>query len=259
MLTGFGKFGFLTQGLTAEVIAQDLLLAPDLLDFSIETSTGDSKKAKAWRGCKKVTVATAAGEEERTLTVQMANVDWATLQLAEGEIAENVNVTLPIWKTANIPATPFEIVDTAITAGNKAQIKAYLQGAVGENRAGHLTQIAAAPTARQFIASDTGTKLTFNSALEGGAIAYSIPTAFTSIPSIGKAPDPVSLTKFGWIGHACGDSFPNGVLIYIPLIQSKGKPSYNSADDVPTLELAFDCLTAPGERSPVQFFLMPAA
>lgn len=261
MLSGFGKLFFETLELDATAIAQNLMYAPDLLDFTLDTSTDEARKAKAWRDCKRVTVASAPGEEERSLTVQLANVDWAVLQLAEGEIAENVNVTLPAYKVATIPSvSPYEITDAEITAGNQDKVKAYLQGKVGSNVAGPLTRVATAPSsAKEFQADGANTKLIFEAGLAGGAIAYSIPKAYTSIPSIGKAPDPVRISSLSFIGHACGDEFPEGVLIHIPKIARSGRPTYNTADDIPTLELPFECLVAPGERSPVHFYLEPAA
>jgi hypothetical protein len=259
MWTGFGGFFAETIGLADTLIAQELLLVNDVVSFNLEVDVADSRKIKAWRNCKKVVVASAPGEEEYTLTIQLEN-NWAALQFAQGELAENVNITLPVLKQAIIPATPFEIVDPAITAGNADKIKAYLQGNVGTNQAGYLTRIASGtPTARQFVATATGTKLTFAAALSGGAVAYTIPTDYTSLPSVGKAPSPIKLNKLSFYGLACSSTDPGGILIRIPLIQATGKPSFNTEDDEPVLELTFDCLTAPGERSPVSFFQLPAA
>lgn len=255
MLTGYGEPMLLTRNLTPTTIAQELLFSPQLVGFNLETSVEAARKIRAWKNCKRVVVASAPGDEESTLTLRY-EVDWAALQVGMGELAENVNVTLPTRKEAKIPlVTPFEISDTAITAG--ADVRVYLSGAVGTESLGHLTAAAAAPTGRQF--QITAGKLVFPSTLAGGAIVYSVPSVLTSVPSIGKAPNPVKIDEYAWVGHACGDGWPNGVIIHIPRIKQVGKPSINTDDDEPVLEIQYECLTAAGERAPIHYYLRPAA
>jgi hypothetical protein len=201
-------------------------------------------------------IASAPGEEETTLTIQLDDINWAAYQLSEGELAENVSVTLPIWKEAIVGAGG-TVADADLITGNIGSVKAYLLSPVGTNIAGYLTKVATAPTVRQFSAA-AGT-LTFNAGLIGGAVRYLVRKDLTSVPSIGKAPNPILLNKLSFIGHACSDQHPGGILISCPLVVRSGRGSVNSADDVPVLEVPFEVLTAPGERSPVHRYLLPAA
>lgn len=262
ILEGYGKLGIYSTDLSASAIAQDLLLASDnLLDFSIATNTAEARKARAWRNCKRVVVGSVSGDEERSLAIQIASVDWAALQLAEGELASNVNVTLPIWKSGTVPSTaPYEIIDADIAAGNQATVKSYLVDKVGTNMAGYLTRVAIAPTsAREVQVDGANTKLVFHSGLAGGGVAYVVDVAQTNLPSIGKAASPVKLNNLSFIGHGCGDGFDEGgLLLHIPKISRSGRPTYNTADDVTTLEIPFEILVAGGEREGVHFYNMPS-
>lgn len=255
MLTGYGEPLLLTRNLEPTAIAQDLLFSPQLVGFTLETNVGESRKVKAWKNCKKVTVASAAGDEEVTLTLQY-EIDWASLQVAQGELAQNVNVTLPIRKEAKIPASgPYVINDAAIAANS--DVRVYLTEKIGTNQPGHLLASAIAPTGRQFqIAAGV---LTFPSTLAGASIVYSVPSALTAVPSIGKAPSPVLIDEYQFVGHACGDGFPAGITIHCPRIKQTGKPTINTEDDVPVLEIPYEVLVAPGERSAVHYYLPPAA
>ena len=49
----------------------------------------------------------------------------------------------------------------------------------------------------------------------------------------------------------------SSTLIY--LIKQVGKPSINTDDDEPVLEIQYECLTAPGDRAPIHYYLNPVA
>jgi hypothetical protein len=261
IIKGFDGSGFITRNLDTSTLLQNLLLAPDLLDYNLATTVAEAKKARKWTGCKRVVAGTAPGEEESTLTVQISSIDWGAMQFAYGELATNVNATVPILKTLKVPAvTPFEVVDTEVTAGTAASVKAYLAEKVGTEQPGYLQKVTAAPSAaRTFQADGTATKLIFHSGLAGAAITYVIEKPLTAVPSIGKAPSPVKIGDLQFVGYACSDEWPNDMMIHIPKIQYTGKPSINTADDVPVLEVPFECVVAPGEREAIHYYLLPSA
>lgn len=253
MLTGFGEPLLLTRGVNASAIAQDLVFSPQLVGFELVPTVEDSRKIKAWKNCQKVIVASAKGEIEWQLTLRY-EIDWAALQVGFGEIAQNVNVTLPTRKEARVPAvTPFTISDAAVTAGS--DVRCYLADKIGNEQPGHLVSSAVAPTGRQFQIS--AGVLTFPSTLAGAPIVYTVPTVLTSVASIGKAASAVAIEEYQFMGHACGDGFVNGVRIHCPKIKQAGLPTINTDEDEPVIEIPYDVLTLAGERTPVHMYINP--
>ena len=248
---------FLTSGLALTTIAQELMFAPELINFTLAENLGTPRKARKMTCDGPAIVAVKHGLREAVLTVSTEIPNWSFLQLAAGEISQNVNVTLPLYKQATVPlTTPFTISDAAITTGNMAQVRAYNSSFVGANQPGTLMSVNTAPASAKEFQPAAGT-LTFSSTAAGETITYLVPTAYTSMPSINKAPGPIKLGELQFIGHACGDSFDNGVLIYIKRLSQTTKPTWNPNQDVPAFEIQYECLLAPDERELVQYYLPP--
>jgi hypothetical protein len=260
MLSGVGQLAFRTKTLSESSLAQELLVTPYLVDFQLNTEDEDAREARAWIEGKRQIVATTPGDQRDRLVISHEYLDWYHLQFARGELATNVTRSLPIYKTGKVPAaSPYEIVDTDIGAGNVATITCSLleRGAWGE--AGYLSSASGAPTGRQFQPTATGTKLVFPATLAGAAVAYLVNVSYSNIPSIGVADSPVKFGALEFIGKAYGDQFPDGVLIHIPQVVRRTRPNLSTADDVATLEYEFDCQVAPGNREAVHYYLPPAA
>lgn len=258
ILSGAGQFMFITNTLDQTLIAQQLMFSPDLINFSLEESLGTPRKAKKMTCKGPKVVATSPGLAETTLKVSTEVPDWAFLQLAEGELAANVNVTLPIYKNAQVPlAAVFTISDAAIVAGNLTQIVAYNTSFVGGNLPGPLMRVSTAPASAKEFQVAAGV-LTFHSSMAGASITYAVPVTQASLPSLGKDPSPTYLGELQFIGHACSDSYPNGLLIHIKRLSQTSKPTWTPNTDVPSFEIDFECLLAPSERALVQKYLMPA-
>ena len=259
ILSGAGQFMFLTQSLSSTIIAQELMFAPDLINFTLAENLGTPRKAKKLTCDGPVIIGVAHGLREATLTVSSEVPNWSFLQLAAGELAENVNVTLPLYKQATVPlTTPFTITDPAITAANLAQIRSYNSSFVGTTQPGTLMRVTVAPASAKEFQAAAGT-LTFSSGAAGQTITYSVPTPYTSMPSLNKSATPIKLGELQFIGHACGDSFDNGVLIHIKRLSQTTKPTWNPNQDVPAFEIQYECLLAPDERELVQYYLPPIA
>jgi hypothetical protein len=257
ILSGAGQFMLISNNLDASLIAQNLMWSPDLLDFTLEENLGTPRKAKKMTCTGPKVVATSPGEEEITLKISIETPDWAFLQLAEGELAENVAVTLPVYKQGVVSAiTPFEINDAKIVAGNINQVMSYNASYVGSAIPGPLIRVSTAPSSAKEVQVAAG-KLTFDASMAGAAIVYSVPEAYTALPSLGKAPNPTYIGELQFIGHACSDSFPNGVLIHLKRIARTAKPTWNPNQDTPTFEISYEGLLAPGERAIVQKYLLP--
>jgi hypothetical protein len=242
----------LTRGVAASAIAQELAFGLDLVGFNLQLTQAASTKLKAWRNCSQVTVGTVPGDIEASLTLQYVP-DWASMQVGMGELAQNLNITLPTQKEAKVPlVAPYEISD-ALVVGTTTDVRVFLLEKLGNEQPGHLTASTVAPTGRQFQLS--AGKITFPATLAGASVAYAAPRAFTTLPSIGKAPNAVKINEYQFIGHACGTDWPNGVMIHIPKMEQSGLMSLNTEDDPSLIEIPYDCLVAAGERTAVHFYL----
>lgn len=262
MLSGVGRLALITQNLNASTIAQNLVVPGSFSNFNLNVET-ENKKAVAWVEGKKQNVSSAIGQEQYTLALAFQYLDWFHLQLANDEIATNVNVTLPVYKQAVVPASaPFEIVDADISsAGIASSVKCYVsrRGAWGD--AGYLAAEPDTLAAREFKATYAAgppavTKIEFHSGLAGAPITYVVNKAFTSLPAIGHSATPIRFGSFSFIGQGYGPEFPNGVYIHIPNIVRSGTPSLQT-DDVPTFEVPFDCNVVSPFVSPVQYYRLP--
>ncbi|AFY60362.1 hypothetical protein [Synechococcus sp. PCC 6312] len=256
MLSGVGRLALITRSLSATAIAQELMIPGKFSQFNLNVET-ENKKAEAWIDGVKENVSSAIGKRTTTLQLAFQYLDWFHLQLAQDELATNVNVTLPIYKTVTVPATPFKITDADISsAGIASSVKAYVTDRGSWGEAGYLVAESGTLAAREFEADHTDTSITFHSGLAGASVTYVVDKAFTSIPSIGKAPDAIKIGEVSFIGKGYGPEFPNGVFIHIPSLTRSGSPSLQT-DDVPTFEIPFDCNVASGYRTPVQYYRLP--
>jgi hypothetical protein len=252
ILSGAGQFMLISNNLDASLIAQNLMWSPDLLDFTLEENLGTPRKAKKMTCTGLKVVATSPGQEEVTLKISSEVPDRAFLELAEGELIENVALTLPVYKQATVPlTTAFEINDADVVSGNSNQIMAYNASYSSAIAPGPLIRVSAAPASAKEFQAAAG-KLTLHSSMAGAAIVYAVPKAYTSMPSLGKAANPTYIGELQFIGHACGTGFEDGVIIHIKRISRTSKPTWNPGTDVPTFEITYEALLAPGERAIVQ-------
>lgn len=263
MLSGVGRLALLTKSLSSTTIAQEIMIPGLFSNFNLNYEV-ENKKAVAWIEGVKQNVRSAVGMQQATLNLAFQFLDWSHLQLAAGELATNVNVTLPLYKTITVPGTPFEVTDADITSATIASgIKAYVTNRGDWGEAGYLSYNSGTLAAREFkgdyAPADPGpasNKIIFHSGLEGATVTYVVNKSFNSLPSIGHSATPIRLGDLGFVGLGYGPDFPKGVYISIPSITRSGQPSLQT-DDVPTFEIPFDCNVAPGFTSPVQYYLLP--
>jgi hypothetical protein len=221
------------------------------LKFELTGEGGEIISEKFVSGRKVVAGSLLDGEKYK-LKIGIQAASFTALAWAHGEVTKTTStVTLPEVREARVPlVAPFEIVDLdlATSAGAWAfqtdPIDTALILSVG------------APAAGAFQIDVTNTKLVFNAAQAGAAIAYRVFKTYTNIRSIGKetlaAADILTQFRFGGVGYTDG----RRVRIDIPKMSRVSVPSL-SLSDVTTLECEFRLAVAAGERSAYQFYELP--
>jgi hypothetical protein len=218
------------------------------LTFELTGEGGEIISEKYVAG-KKVTAGSLLDGEKYKLKVGIQAASFTALAWAHGEVTKTTsNISLPEVREARVPlVAPFEIVDAdlATSAGAWAfqvdPIDTALVISVG------------APAAGGFQVDAANTRLVFNSAQAGAAIAYRVFKTYSNVRSIGKetlaAADLLTQFRFGGVGYTDG----RRVRIDIPKMARISVPSL-SLSDVTTLECEFRLAVAAGERSAYQFY-----
>jgi hypothetical protein len=207
------------------------------LTFELTGEGGEIISEKFVAG-KKVTAGSLLDGEKYKLKVGIQAASFTALAWAQGEVTKTTSsISLPEVREARVPSiAPFEIVDAdlATSAGAWAfqvdPIDTALVISVG------------APAAGGFQVDAANTKLVFNSAQAGAAIAYRV---FKTL----AAADLLTQFRFGGVGYTDG----RRVRIDIPKMARISVPSL-SLSDVTTLECEFRLAVAAGERSAYQFY-----
>lgn len=252
MLSGVGQLRVVTKTLNQSTYGQQIMFPGLFVDFSYEIEI-DTKKARAWIDGRKKVVSSARGDEDNTVKLAFEFLNWDHLAFAEDELPQNVDLDIPLWKTATVPADGI-IVDTDLTAGNAAGVLVYLNSAGAWGQARPLKVGAAddfeVDGALQTIAIDTS--------FAGASVTYQLYKSYMALPSIGTADEAVSYGNLEFWGKGYGPEFPNGILIHLHDITRTTQPSMVT-DDVPKFEIEFTANTPAGKRKPHEYFRLPAA
>lgn len=188
---------------------------------------------------------------QRGLKLSGEFANWAHMGFFQDELpSSSADVPIPAMRTQMVPlVTPFVIRDPAIKADLNTRIYVMDRGAWGEAGPLKKTGVAAGSAAVA-----TGT-LTFSAAYAGAPIAYTIPTSFAAIESIGLNP---MATKYGalelWF-QAFGDAdYPQGLWLHFPQITRDGMPSLDFGQVPMKFEVTFSVNNIPGRNKPFEIY-----
>lgn len=223
---------------------------------SFEFSQNDQlAEAKCLIDGKRQITAAAITESVATVRLTFEFADFSTLGFAYDELPTNsLNVPLPILKSAVVPtASPFEVADTDITAGNAGSILVY--------RASDkvfLTPGTAATglTANQFFAA--AGKITFGAASGGATVQYQVLKTYASMPTIGVAQtaDSFGVLEFnGILYQAEGERYA----IQFPRLSRVSTPQISITGNLAEISVEFRASVKPGDRRPFKIFNLSKA
>lgn len=252
MLSGVGQLRVVTKTLDQTPYGQNIFFPGLFVDFSYEIEI-DTKKARAWIDGRKKVVSSARGDEDNTVKLAFEFLNWDHLAFAEDEIPQNVDRSIPLWKSTTVQPDGI-IEDTDLMADNASTVLVYLNsaGSWGQARplkVGAMDDFQVDHVA-QTIAVDTG--------FAGASVTYQIYKDYTGLPSLGAADEAVSYGNLEFWGKGYGPEFPNGILIHLHDITRTTQPSLVT-DDVPKFEIEFTANTPPGKRKPHEYFRLPSA
>ena len=221
------------------------------LTFELTGEGGEIISEKFVAGKKVVAGSLLAGEKYK-LKIGIQAASFTALAWASGEVTKTTaSIDLPEVREARVPlVSPFEIVDTDL--GTSAGAWAFQVDPIDMP----LVPSVGVPAAGAFQVVTVGTKLVFNAAQAGAAIAYRVFKTYTNLRSIGKealgVTDLLNNYRFGGIGFTDG----RRVRIDIPKMSRISVPSL-SLSNVTTLEVEFRLAVAAGERAAYMFYELP--
>jgi hypothetical protein len=242
ILYGLGQPDFTTLGTSKFIYVEPL-------QFEITGEGGEIISEKFVSGKKVIAGSILAGEKYK-LKIGIQAASLTALAWAHGEVVKTTSsVTLPEVREARVPLTaPYEINDADIAGSAGVWV---FQVDPTDTA---MTLSAGAPAVGAF--QVTASKLVFNAADAGAAVAYRVFKTYTNVRSIGKealaAADALSNFRFGGVAYTDGKR----VRIDIPKMSRISVPSL-SLSDVTTLEVEYRLAVAAGERSVYQFYELP--
>jgi hypothetical protein len=251
---GAGQTRIKTTTLDLGTFGENIVLPGRLTNISLDISS-DEKLAQALVDGKLKDVYSAIGAETVTATIEAQVADWWEMGFFVMDELPQVSSALP-WPVyvdgVTIPGTPFEIVDTNITALNKNAIQVYRTGDNDGRNGMPFKKGIATPAVDTFFATETGTKIVFNAANEGQTIAYEVPLSYTSGETLGRESTYDTFGNLEFYGLIYMGGMPSGIGLHIYSMQRTSKANLEVNDGVPTLSTTFKCTVPAGKRSPFE-------
>ena len=252
---GAGQTRMKTTTLDTQGFGENIILPGRLTNISLDISS-DEKVAQALIDGKLKDVYSAIGAQTVTATIEAQVADWWEMGFFVMDELPQLSSAVP-WPAyvdgVTIPSTaPHEIVDTSITAGNKAAIKVYRTGDTDGRNGKPFKVGTATPAADTFYATETGTKLVFNAANAGETIAYEIPVSYTSGSTLGREATYDTFGNLEFYGLIYMGGMPSGIGLHVFSMQRTAVGNLEINDGVPTLSTTFKCTVPAGKRAPFE-------
>lgn len=252
MLTGAGQLVLTTTGLDNpdSLRGENLLLPGCIASFSLTPEENSVDALCLEDGIVQV-AASAITQRTWSMSLEFQYQDWATIQLAYDEIAQEIaNITLPATKTA-IVDTNGEIIDADITAANADEFLAYSSAPKPK----FLRVVTAAPANDDEVQyDDTNGKLVFTVAMAGKKVTYRINKNYSNIEAIGVASDYDRFGALQFSGIIGGTSFNRGMQIVVPQLNRISTPELTVNGDLVALTIEYRLATPFGERAPFKLY-----
>ncbi|MFB2832984.1 hypothetical protein [Floridanema evergladense] len=204
------------------------------------------KEAKAWpfSGGSQQIIDSEVGSTTYTLKLTTQSVNKLDLShILDVKMATSTSVNFPVSMQTTVPATPFEVVVSGLTADQNVQV--FL---VDDTNPKFLEQVTTAPAAAGEYQITAG-KIVFNSTEAGKTVIYRYVKAFTSVETLGVE-NATSYGYFEYSGIIEGPRMPSKSILHLGKIKLKGSFELAVADDVPSLELEYSIATPTGWNLP---------
>lgn len=245
---GWGDAYLKTKNVITKMGGETVILAFEGSALSLEQGSNEIE-AKSWQKGQLKTKRSAIGEVTYTLTMATQFANWQHLGFVLDEFASKTSgVVIPALKTANVPtATPFNVTDAAITAGNASLVKVQVseRGSWGEAR--YLAADEAAVAAGG---------ITLDDIFAGAPISYTVPVPYSgTVETLGVNP---AAERYGalelWFKVYGDADYPKGLWFNFPLITRKGLPNLNFSDSPVTFEMKFGAGVPSGANTPYRIY-----
>ena len=244
MFYGAGKLGILSRDLDANSIRGEQLLLPACIaQFELTPDTNLAEARCLEDGRRQITAAQIT-EEIWTLTLTFEKAGWNEIAFGLDEIpSTSTNVGFPLVKSAMVDSAG-EIVDADILTTD--DIRAYESSPTPT----FLNKIALpGPPVEGEFAVDTG-KLVFPTSKAGSIVSYNVTQNYSSIETIGKAPDFDRFGRLIFTGQifTTEDNLP--LQIQVLQLSRISTPSISITGDLSELTIEFRAGVPAGERYP---------
>lgn len=252
MLTGAGQLILTTTGLNnpESIRGENLLMPGCIASFSL-TPEENNVDALCLEDNIVQVAASAITQRTWSMSLEFQYQDWATIQLAYDEIAQEIaNVTLPSIKTALIDENG-EVADPDINAANANDFLAYASAPKPK----FLKVVTVAPANDDEVQYDeTANKLVFTASNVGRKVTYRVNKTYSNIEAIGVAQQYDKFGSLQFSGIIGGTSFNRGMQIIVPQLNRISTPELTVNGDLVALTIEYRLATPFGERAPFRLY-----
>ena len=211
--------------------------------------------AKCYRDGILQTVASKINSEDFSVTLTYEFLDWPTLQLLYGELAQSGGAAVPTAKTEDLVGTT--IVDSEIIAANEASVLVY-----NATEEVFMTLAAASPGANEYSVDGATNTITFNAAQTGQTINYKFDKIYSSIESIGSGlvgDQYDELSNLSLTAVLSSTVYPSGIVLVAEQLERTNTPTLAIEGDRATVSITYRLIAGKGRRKPFRMFKLEGA
>lgn len=260
MLYGIAKTSIGTNALDANTLfGEQIAFDQCIAGFSL-TATTNFVEAKCFVNGVLQTVASAINAEDFMLDLTYEYLDWSTMQLLYGELAQTGGAALPTSKSIAITAAGAVSEPDISTANNNgASVRVYDQ-----TKGIFLTAAAASPpAANQFFVDAAASEIEFNASQVGSTVTYKYDKIYTSIQSIGSGQigsqfDQLTNLNLTAIVSSAVEGSEAYVLV-VDQIERTNTPTLQLQGDKAVFSIQYKAINRPGARKPFRLYRLNGA
>ncbi len=257
MLYGIGAVSIGTNALDANsLLGQNLVLDNCVAGVAFNSESA-SVSAMCYKNGIKQKVAERINQEMYSVTLTYEYLDWPTMQLIYGELAQNGAAYVPTAQTVTLTGTTITNTNISTTNNNVASVRVF--NATTET---FMTLAAGAPAAQEYSVNGTTGLITFNAAQTGQTIYYRYDRRYTSIESIGAGNVGQQFDEFNNLNLTAilsSSKYPEGIALVADQLERTSTPSLVIEGDKAVIQITYSLVTPPGRRKPFTLYKLNGA
>lgn len=253
MLYGIGQVNIGTTKLDANsLLGQNLAFDQCVASVAFATES-NSVSASCYVNGVMVNKASKINSELATVTLTYEYLDWPSLQLLYGEIAQAGEAFIPTAKTITTTANTFTESDITVANQNVTSFRLF-----NNTEEKFMTLTVDAPGVNEYQINNSG-QVTLNAAQVGQTLTYRYDKKYSSIESIGSNGQYDELDNLSLTAILYSSVYPEGIVLVADNLARTTSPSFSISGDKAVIEMSYSLNVLPGQRKAYRLYKLAGA